>query len=197
MSLTPAQLDQMDRDLARLLPHGSPPDGTIGPVKHSLEAVSLSMPTEQSVKSVWHWRRYPMGGWVYWSSPARMQRTDQGQDFEIPLGRHIIAPGWGKCVHHLSDREFPNGFGNPYAVVYIGSGRFGGRLWYLGHDNSEVIAAGTTFHTGRILAKPNHSLNTGWGWSEVGHAENGYPMGMSEGEKWHHLFSPAWKWSRS
>lgn len=197
-SLTAAQEAQMEADLARLLPKGIPTEA-LAPTKglapgappHILDA------KKQTGRSIWHMRRYPMGGWVYWQSPAWMQRIDQGQDFEIPLGRHIIAPNWGKCIHHLADREFPNGFGNPYAVVYIGAGAFGRRLWYIGHVNSDVIPAGRTFHTGAILGRPNHSLNAGRGWTELGHAEHGYPMAMGEGQKWHHLFVPVWKWSRS
>jgi hypothetical protein len=199
--LTSAQEAQMEADLARLLPDGIPNESPVhvgatrglepGAPPHVVNA------PKQTGRSVWRMRRYPMGGWVYWQSPAWMQRIDQGQDFEIPLGRHIIAPNWGKCIHHLSDGAFPNGFGSPYAVVYIGAGPFGRRLWYIGHVNAEVISAGATFHTGRILGRPNHSLNWGRGWTELGHAANGYPMAMGEGAKWHHLFVPVWKWSRS
>jgi hypothetical protein len=144
------------------------------------------------------WVKRPMGGWVYQKVPTRMQRVDQGQDFEVPLGHHIIAPGWGKCVHHLSDGPWPNGFGSPYAVVWIGGGApgFEGSYWYIGHCNAEVIPEGKTFHTGDILARPNHSLNTGWGWTELGHAPNGYPGPFGEGAKYHHLFIPVWKWQK-
>jgi hypothetical protein len=123
-----------------------------------------------------------------------MQRVDQGQDFEIPIGKHIIAPGWGKVVSHLSDNPFPYGFGSPYAVVYIGSGRFAGRLWYIGHVNANVIPAGWTFHSFRILGQTDHGLNAGWGWTELGHAPNGYPGPMGEGANWHYKFSPVWRW---
>lgn len=142
------------------------------------------------------WRTFPMGGWVYHGVEARMQRVDQGQDFEVPLGRHVIAPGWGKCVRHLSDGPWPNGFGDPYAVVWIGSGRFANRYWYIGHCNAEVVPVGHVFHTGDILARPNHSLNQGWGWVELGHAPNGFPGPFGEGARFHSLFSPVRRWSK-
>lgn len=194
-TLSESQQQQLEHDLKRLLPESYAAKAP-GGLQKAVDAPPLkTADTQKTSRGVWKWRQFPMGGWVYHDVPYRWQRTDQGQDFEVPLGHHIIAPGWGKVVSHLSDREFPNGFGNPYAVVYIGSGRFGGRLWYLGHDNSEVLGAGTVFHTGRILAKPNHSLNSGWGWSEIGHAGNGYPGPMSEGARYHSFFSPVWRWS--
>jgi murein DD-endopeptidase MepM/ murein hydrolase activator NlpD len=202
--LTAKQLEQMDNDLIRLLPKGPIASGefkhrAVKPEAYRLDA-DYAPPggeVEHKPRSILKWRRFPMGGWVYWSSPAWMQRVDQGQDFEVPLGRHIIAPGWGKCIHHLSDGPFPNGFGSPYAVVYIGSGRFAGRLWYIGHVNDEVIPAGTHFHTGRILGRPNHSLNAGRGWTELGHAPNGYPGPFGEGARYHSLFAPYWRWSKT
>ncbi len=200
--LSPAQEAQIERDLKLLLPNGPLTGKLLLPEAHPHPKVGpeLVLPSDlltvHQPKSVLHWRRFPMGGLVYWQVPARMQREDQGQDFEIPLGHHIIAPAWGKCIHHLSDQPFPNGFGSPYAVVYIGAGRFGGRLWYIGHDNgSPIIPEGWTFHQGRILATPNHFLNAGWGWTEFGHAPNGHPGPFGEGARYHSLFAPLWRWS--
>jgi len=145
----------------------------------------------------WAWRWFPMGGWVYHGSPAWMQRVDQGQDFEVPLGRHVIAPSHGKCVRHLADGPFPRGFGSPYAVVYItGPCRFKGNFWYIGHCNGHpIVPVGHWFHTGDVLATPNHSLNRGRGWVELGWAPGGYPGRWGNGAKWHWAFSPAKKWS--
>jgi murein DD-endopeptidase MepM/ murein hydrolase activator NlpD len=194
--LSESQQQQLEHDLKRLLPGHSSAKATTGQREVRVDSkASLTGPSVKTARSIWRWRQFPMGGWVYHDVPYRWQRVDQGQDFEIPLGRHIIAPGWGHCVSHLSDRPFPYGFGSPYAVVYIGSGRFGGRLWYLGHDNYVQIRAGESFHAGRILARPDHSLNSGWGWSEIGHAANGYPGPMSEGARYKSLFAPVWRWS--
>jgi hypothetical protein len=213
--LDAAKSEQLKRDLDRLLPDG-PLDAAApgvpikderaaklpGKVEGEYASAVLTMPELQAPTALTklfgraRWQTYPMGGWVYHGVTARMQREDQGQDFEVPLGHHLIAPGWGKCVHHLGDLNFPSGFGNPYAVVYIGSGRFGGALWYLGHDNgSPLIPVGWTFHTGRILATPNHWLNAGWGWSEVGHAPGGYPGPFGEGARHHAKFAPVRRWT--
>jgi hypothetical protein len=135
-----------------------------------------------------HW--YPMGGWVSYADAFRMQRIDQGQDAEIPRYHNIIAPGNGHCVMYASDRPFPNGFGNPYVIVKITSGRFAGQDWYLGHANEPIIRPGQHFVTGQPLARCNNSLSSGWGWMEIGH----WPPGsMSEGQRWHHLFAPLWR----
>ncbi len=197
--LTDKQHAQMKAHLAQLLPDKlNEKHPSAKKPKAYVLGTDYSAPegeTQVKPKSALKWRRFPMGGWVYWQSDAWMQRVDQGQDFEVPLGRHVIAPGWGKCVHHLHDGPFPNGFGSPYAVVYIGSGRFAGKLWYIGHVNSHVIPAGATFHSGAILGLPTHSLNAGRGWVELGHAPNGYPGPWGEGAKYHSLFSPYWRWT--
>lgn len=193
-TLNESQQQQLTSDLKQLLPDGYP-KGLPAKPKDDAEVADVAAATLKTRKGVVRYRQFPMGGWVYHDVPYRWQRVDQGQDFEIPLGHHIIAPGWGHCVAHLSDSAFPNGFGSPYAVVYIGSGRFAGRLWYLGHDNYVQIRVGESFHTGRILAKPDHFLNPGWGWSEIGHAPNGFPGPMGEGARYHSLFSPVWRWS--
>jgi hypothetical protein len=129
---------------------------------------------------------YHAGGWVAPGEPFRMQRQDMGQDFEIPLYHHVIAPGRGKCIGYASDGPFPNGFGSPYALVEIWDGRFGGQHWYLGHANEPIIRPGETFGLHQPLARLNHGLNAGWGWIELGHLPYG---GMNEGERWHHLFT--------
>jgi hypothetical protein len=141
----------------------------------------------------------PVGGWIHAGESYRMQRQDQGQDFEIPLHHDVIAPGWGKCVGWLHDGPFPNGFGSPYAVVWIGSGRFkvDGGLWYLGHANHVYVRPGQWFHTGQRLARLDNSLNHGWGWIEIGHAAGGQPGPNGTGAKYASLFqSPAWIWTR-
>lgn len=215
--LTPEQQEQLERDLARLLPDGPVPEEH---ARSSLAAkpsdgagylneVLVDVPAEHAPQpevehadptlaaSGLRWRAFPKGGWVYHDKPSWMQRIDQGQDFEIPWGAHIIAPGWGHCVSWLHDRAFPSGFGSPYAVVYIGSGRFAGRLWYIGHMNYVQIKPGESFHVGRPLGRLYNSLNAGRGWVELGHAANGFPMAMGEGAKWHSLFAtPDWRWSR-
>lgn len=129
---------------------------------------------------------YHLGGWVAPGEPWRMQRQDQGQDFEILRYHHVVAPGHGHCIGWGSDRPFPNGFGNPYALVKITSGRFAGNDWYIGHANEPIIRPGQSFTLGQPLARANNSLNSGWGWIELGHLPYG---GMSEGSNWHHLFT--------
>lgn len=132
------------------------------------------------------------GGWVRPGEPFRMRRQDQGQDMEIPLFHSVVAPGDGYCVEYAADGPFPNGFGDPYVVVHIDNGRFGGSDWYLGHANEPIIRPGERFVTGQPLARLNHSLEEGWGWIEVGHWAGG-PGGMGEGERWHSLFAPVWR----
>jgi len=215
--LTPQQQEQLDRDLERLgvkdmpkevhLQQEKPVDrfNPIVPLPElevqKFEPITSDHATSalvdpRLVASGWRYRAFPMGGWVWHDKPAWMQRTDQGQDFEIVWGTHIVAPGWGHVVSWLHDGPFPNGFGSPYMVVYIGSGRFMGRLWYLGHMNYCQVRPGESFHAGRALGRLYNSLNSGRGWIEVGHAANGYPMAMGEGAKWHYLFtSPEWRWS--
>lgn len=129
---------------------------------------------------------YQAGGWVAPGERFRMQRQDQGQDFEIPLFHHVIAPGNGICTGYGSDGPFPNGFGSPYALVHIYDGRFKGD-WYLGHANEPIIRPGEHFHLHQPLARLNHGLNAGWGWIELGHLPYG---SMSEGSRWAHLFTP-------
>lgn len=135
---------------------------------------------------------YYAGGWVRPGEPFRMQRQDQGQDFEIPRYHSVIAPGRGYCIGYYYDRPFPNGFGSPYAVVHIDDGRFGGNDWYIGHCNEPIIRPEQRFSMNQPLARANNSLDAGWGWTELGHWSGG-PGPMGEGERWAHLFSPIWK----
>lgn len=212
VQLTPQQQEQLDRDLERLLPNGvlpePPPGQSVARLSEALAMPELDVQEFQPVTALaesadprfaasgWRYRGFPKGGTVWHDKPSWMQRTDQGQDYEIPWGAHIIAPGWGHVVSWLHDRPFPNGFGSPYMVIYIGSGRFAGRLWYLGHMNYCQLRPGESFHAGRALGRLYNSLNAGRGWIEWGHAANGYPMSMSEGGRWHGLFTtPEYRWS--
>lgn len=157
---------------------------------HRLEAAIRAL----KPKGQW----WPMGGWVRPGEPNRMQRCDQGQDFEIPLYHSVVAPGPGECTGYASDSPFPNGFGTPYALVRIDGGRFHDEpvrkgvepTWYLGHANEPIIRPGQRFVTGQPLARLNHSLNEGWGWIELGHLPYG---GMGEGFNWRYLFTPLWR----
>lgn len=110
---------------------------------------------------------YGAGGWApagqWW-----LQRVDQGQDFEIPLGAHVRAPGDGEVVSHAADGPFPSGFGDPYAQVRIDTGRFAGATYYIGHVNSDVPPVGMKFKEGDKLGQANNSLNAGRGWIELG-----------------------------
>lgn len=135
-------------------------------------------------------RTYGMGGFVPPGTPYRWQRSDQGQDFEIPLGHAIVAPGDGEVLEYAADRPFPSGFGNPYAIVKFYNGPFA--VWpaaYLGHANEPLVRPGQKFKRGQPLARLNHFLNPGWGWVEVGRWSGG-PGGMGEGAQWRHLFAP-------
>jgi len=140
-----------------------------------------------------------MGGWVAPGMACRMQRTDQGQDVEIPTGHHLVAPGYGIVIANPSDRDWPAGFGSPYAVVEIHHGKFascanGGESdtgqWYLGHANGDVPPVGHRFGRGDILSRPNHGFTTGWSWTEIGEWGPNGPTGA--GPKYHHLFVPVW-----
>jgi hypothetical protein len=136
---------------------------------------------------------YPVGGWANWQTTVHMQRCDQGQDFEIPIDHWIHAPGHGEVINHLNDRPFPNGFGSPYLVVKITSGRFtiGTGVWYIGHANKDLKPVGHKFSFGDELVRANNSLNSGWGWVEIGYCANGVgPGSMGEGCKHTSLFTP-------
>lgn len=133
---------------------------------------------------------YNAGGWggtdAFW-----MQRSDQGQDFEIPIGHFITSPGDATVVGHASDGPFPNGFGSPYPIVQVHSGRFavGNGEWYVGHCNEDVAPVGTKLKLGDPIARANNSLNAGRGWCELGKWDGG-PHPMGEGDQWKGLFTP-------
>lgn len=133
---------------------------------------------------------YNAGGWGG-TGPFQMQREDQGQDFEIPVGHFITAPGDAEVVAHASDGPFPGGFGSPYAIVRVTSGRFavGNGEWYVGHCNEDVAPVGTKLKLGDPIARANNSLNAGWGWCELGKWDDG-PHPDGEGAQWAHLFTP-------
>lgn len=138
-------------------------------------------------------QEWPMGGLVRPGTPYRWQRSDQGQDFEIPIYHSVVAPGHGVCLEYAADRPFPNGFGNPYAIVKFHDGPFS--VWpaaYLGHANEPIIRPGQSCVPGQPLARLNHSLNSGWGWIEFGRWDGG-PGGMNEGEKWRYLFKSVYR----
>lgn len=134
--------------------------------------------------------RYNAGGWGG-TGRFQMQRQDQGQDFEIPLGHFITAPGDATVIAHASDGPFPSGFGSPYAIVEVHSGRFavGNGQWYVGHCNEDVAPVGTRLKLGDPIARANNSENAGWGWCELGKWDGG-PHPDGEGAKWAHLFTP-------
>ena len=128
---------------------------------------------------------YGAGGFAptsYWVQ----QRIDEGVDIEIKLGDHLRAPGDGQVLEWAHDRAFPNGFGDPYAVVDFTTGPFAsvGPI-YLGHINSDVPPVGTHFKEGDRLGRATNSLNAGRGWAEIGLWP---PGGMSNGSKIAHLF---------
>lgn len=135
-------------------------------------------------------RVFNAGGWGG-TGRFQMQRQDQGQDFEIPLGHAITAPGDGEVIEWASDGPFPSGFGSPYAIVRIDTGRFavGNGEWYVGHANADVAPVGTKFKLGDPIARVNNSMNAGWGWCELGKWDGG-PHPDGEGAKWAHLFTP-------
>lgn len=136
---------------------------------------------------------WPMGGLVRPGEAYRWQRSDQGQDFEIPLYHSIVAPGHGYCVEYAHDQPFPNGFGDPYVILKFSDGPFS--IWpaaYAGHANEPIIRPGEHFVPGQPLARLNHSLNAGWGWIEFGRWDGG-PGPMGEGEKWRNLFKTIYR----
>lgn len=138
------------------------------------------------------WKRehkhvYGAGGWAptatWWE-----QRVDQGQDFEIPLGQHVRAPGDGEILAIGYDNPFPYGFGK-HLIVRIDNGPFGGREYYIGHAEGGVnegsLVPGHKFKKGDLLSATNHYLNVGRGWVELGT----YPYGpMGTGWNIHSLF---------
>jgi len=136
--------------------------------------------------------KFNAGGWAP-PGPYREQRVDQGQDFEIPFGHAIVAPGHGVCIEYAHDGPWPNGFGDPYVIVRIDSGRFKGHQWYLGHCNKPLVKPGEHFHAFRPLACTTHGFTNGWGWCELGEWTPGQgPSGR--GQQFHHLFRPVWHW---
>ena len=129
-----------------------------------------------------------MGGLVPAGMPYRWQRSDQGQDFEIPIWHALIAPGDGYCASYASDQPFPNGFGDPYAILVFHNGPFS--VWpaaYQGHVNEPLVRPGQTFRRGQPIGRVDHSLNEGWGWVEFGRWDGG-PGPMGEGYNWRNLF---------
>lgn len=133
---------------------------------------------------------YQMGGWGG-RGRARLQRADQGNDFEIALGEWITSPGNGEIIAHSSDRPWPSGFGSPYAIVKITSGPFaiGNGEWYVGHCNRDVRPVGTKLKLGDPIARANNSMNAGWGWCELGKWDGG-PHPFGNGLQYRHLFAP-------
>jgi len=140
-------------------------------------------------------RRYPCGGWFGRGTHPRFERTDQGEDRSVKRGVYVRAPGDGVVVNHLSDAPFPNGFGSPYAIVKITSGRFavGDGLWYIGHANSEVLPVGRRFKFGDRLARTDNGFSADQGWVEIGKCVNGLPGPMGTGDRYHRLFRAVWK----
>jgi murein DD-endopeptidase MepM/ murein hydrolase activator NlpD len=124
-------------------------------------------------------RTYGAGGWAPTSFWVR-QRVDQGQDFEIKLGHRVRAPGDGEVTQWAHDGPFPNGFGDPYAIVRIDTGPFAGRLYYIGHANEAVPRVGLKFKEGDLLSRANNSLNAGLGWIELGLWPPGGPTNGSQ-----------------
>lgn len=95
-------------------------------------------------------------------------------------------------MHYLYDGPFPNGFGSPYMVVKIHSGRFnyGNGTWYIGHANHDLKPVGHQFSFGDELVRANNSLYSGWGWVEIGYCPGGYgPGSAGEGCKHTNLFT--------
>lgn len=133
---------------------------------------------------------YQMGGWGG-KGAARLQRVDQGNDFEVTLNAWITSPGHGEIVSHASDGPFPSGFGSPYAIVRIDDGPFaiGNGEWYVGHCNRDVRPVGTKLKPGDPIARANNSLNAGWGWCELGKWDGG-PHPDGNGAQYRHLFHP-------
>ncbi len=134
-------------------------------------------------------QQWPLGGLVYPGEPYWIQRWDEGKDFEIPLGNAIRAPGNGHCTEWAHDREWPIGFGSPYAVLRFTSGPFHdipisrgeSPEWYAGHCDAPIIQPGQSFELGQPLARTDHGKTPGRGWCEFGH----WPPGpMTEGERW-------------
>jgi hypothetical protein len=140
-------------------------------------------------------RRYPCGGWFARGTKPHFERTDQGEDRSVKRGVYVRAPGHGYVVSHLDDAPFPGGFGSPYAVVKITSGRFavGDGLWYIGHANSEVLPVGKHFRFGDRLARTDNGFFSTQGWVEIGKCVNGLPGPMGTGDRFHRKFRAVWR----
>lgn len=143
--------------------------------------------------------RYPCGGWFARGTHPKFERTDQGEDRSVMRDTWVHAPGRGHVVAHLSDGPFPDGFGAPYAIVKITSGRFavGDGLWYVGHANADVLPVGKHFDFGDRLARANNGFYRWQGWVEIGKCINGLPGPDGTGAEYHHLFRPVWKLTRN
>jgi hypothetical protein len=143
-------------------------------------------------------RRYPCGGWFARGTKPQFQRTDQGEDRSVTRGVYVRAPGDGYVVSHLSDAPFPGGFGSPYAVVKITSGRFaaGDGLWYVGHANSNVLPVGRRFRFGDKLARTDNGFYPNQGWVEIGKCVGGLPGLGTSGARYHRLFRSVWRRKR-
>jgi hypothetical protein len=133
-------------------------------------------------------QQWPLGGLVapgvLWSS----QRFDQGKDFEIAIFTSVRAPGNGECLEWASDRAWPYGFGDPYAVIRLDDGpwhaeaiRLGASPeFYVGHCNEPLVKPGQRFSVGQPLSRTDHGFSSGLGWCEFGH----WPPGpMTEGSR--------------
>lgn len=140
-------------------------------------------------------KRYPCGGWFARGTHPHFERVDQGEDRSVRRGVYVRAPGQGVVVNHLSDAAFPSGFGSPYAIVRIETGRFkvGDCLWYIGHANSDVLAVGKRFKFGDKLARTDNGFSADQGWVEIGKCEGGVPGPMGTGAAYHKLFRGLWR----
>lgn len=138
-------------------------------------------------------RTYGAGGFAPTSFWVR-QRVDQGDDIEIKLGKHLRAPGDGEVIQWAHDGPFPDGFGDPYAVVNFTTGPFSGLGFpiYLGHVNEEVPPPGRKIKEGDRIGKVTNSQNPGLGWAEIGPWPPEPWDGVSQpapGQKIAHLFT--------
>lgn len=128
---------------------------------------------------------YPAGGWLPPGAHLEFQRDDQGKDLVTDWRGPVQAPGRGQCIHVLSDRSFPNGFGPGYPVVRIDTGPFAGHDWYLGHTSTRV-QEGEHFEFGHVLSLADQGKDfngTHGGWIELGEAPGGYP-GSTASSHW-------------
>lgn len=98
---------------------------------------------------------------------SQRNRTDQGVDFQAPVGSHVLSVGDAQVVSVSSD---PGGYGQ--MIVYkLTSGPLRGRMIFVGHT-TPLVRPGQTLRAGQPLSIAKYTPGSSGppGWVEMGYA---------------------------